>query len=282
MLHPLALQSGAGGVVGSWIDSGRLQPRLVRVRRADPRGSRLARPLFRLWLLDEGAPRGDAALLRLSLQDPNLCRASLARLPLPRAALRRLATTRSLPSPVPQCHVDGGRTPMDLPHSVHPAVEAHHPSSESAIRSRPPAGRFGLQARELWESAPGRLEGGTAGALVPGPGADGGGAHVDELQEGGGIGAGFHAPKDTAKSRRRSFDAPLTQVLRVEVYARPTRGYIYRLDLECGHRVSRLANASREPQPDLAPRDARCIPCLALLEVGRLPTQAGGGFLEGA
>lgn len=91
------------------------------------------------------------------------------------------------------------------------------------------------------------------------------------------MGAGVHTSEDTPKSRRRSLDAPLTQVLRVEVYARPTRGYIYRLDLECGHRVSRLANASNWPRPDLAPRDARCISCLEILESGRLPLQVGGG-----
>ena len=94
------------------------------------------------------------------------------------------------------------------------------------------------------------------------------------------MGAGSHASEDTSKGRRRSLDAPLTRVLRVEVYARPTRGYIYRLDLECGHRVSRLANMSNRPRPDLAPRDARCIPCLEILESGRLPAQAGCGLLE--
>lgn len=171
---------------------------------------------------------------------------------------------------------------MDLPHPVHPAVEAHHPSGEGAVSRGPLAGRFGLQVRESGQPPPGGLEGGAAGALVIGPSTDSYGAHADELQEGGGVGAGFHTSEDTSEGRRRSFDAPLTRVLHVEVYARPTRGYIYRLDLECGHRVSRLANMSSRPRPDLAPRDARCIPCLEILESGRLPVQVGGGLLEAA
>lgn len=172
---------------------------------------------------------------------------------------------------------------MDLSHSVHSAVEAHHASGEGAVGRAPPADRFGLQVREPGQAAPSSLEGSAAGALVSSPGADGGGAHVDELQEGGGVGAGSHASDDTSKPRRRSLDAPLTQVSRVEVHARPRSGYIYRLDLECGHRVSRLTNAFRGSEPRVpAPRDVRCIPCLLLLEAGRFPTQAGGELSEAA
>lgn len=171
---------------------------------------------------------------------------------------------------------------MNLPHSVHSAVEAHHAGGEGAVGCAPLDDGLGLQVREAGQTPSGGLEGSATGAFISSPGPDGGGAHVDELQEGGGVGAGSHVPDDTSKPRRRSLDAPLTQVSRVEVYARPSSGYIYRLDLECGHRVSRLANASRNPRPDLAPQDARCIPCLVLLEAGRLPTQAGGELSEAA
>lgn len=168
---------------------------------------------------------------------------------------------------------------MNLPHPVHSEIEAHHPSSEGAVAGRPSVDGLGPQRSELGQSASSGLEGGALRAFVPGPGADGGGVHVDELLEGRGVGAGSHGPEDISEGRE-SFKAPLTRVLRVVVHTRPNSGYIYRLDLECGHRVSRLANASREPRPDLAPQDARCAPCAAILAAGRTPTQVGGELLE--
>jgi len=170
---------------------------------------------------------------------------------------------------------------MDLPHPVHPAVEAHYPGGEGAIGRRPLAGRLGLQVREPRQPLPGSGEGGAARALVPGPGADGCGAHVDELQEDGGAGAGSHALEDTSKSRRKSFAAPITRVVRVEAAPRPREGYVYRLDLECGHRASRKpVMGSLAPRLVMAPHNVRCFACLAVLEGGRLPTQAGGELAE--
>lgn len=169
---------------------------------------------------------------------------------------------------------------MDLPHPVHSAIEAHHTGGEGAVGRRPPTDRLGLQGRELGQPPPRGGEGGTERALVSSPGANGGGTHVDELQEGTGGRAGFHAAKDTSEHARIS-KAPLTAVIARWLAPDAEDCYLLRLDLACGHRVSRYAEGSSAfPVLRAAPKAARCRACLIVLESGRLPTQAGGELLE--